>query len=115
LCVTRGSENDRANRFGGKHGTRLKMSVADFATCLTLSIAFSVMLFGDDGPFGCVCVDGDVGLAGDAWLTAGAWLAPSAGAAPGPDVSAQSGATPADASRMSAAAVANCADRQKGR
>ena len=31
--------------FGGKQGTRLKMSLADFATCLTLSIAFAVRPF----------------------------------------------------------------------
>ena len=36
---------DLAPPFGGKQGTRLKMSLADFATCLTLSIAFAVRPF----------------------------------------------------------------------
>src|SRR6185312_5206959 len=32
--------------FGGRHGTRLKMSPADFATSFTLSIALAVRLLG---------------------------------------------------------------------
>src|SRR5580704_12982574 len=46
LPATCGSDPiDLAPPFGGRHGTRLKTSLADFATCLTLSIAFSVRLF----------------------------------------------------------------------
>src|SRR6201991_710998 len=40
---------DRAPRFGGRHGTRLKMSPADFATCWTFSISLVARLFGCAG------------------------------------------------------------------
>src|ERR1700719_1228654 len=64
LCATCGSDpTDRGAPLGGRHGTRLKISPADFATCLTLSIALSVRLLG--------C----------AWPAGGAWLGLSAGAA----------------------------------
>src|SRR5271167_892638 len=47
LPATCGSDPiDLGAPFGGRHGTRLKMSLADFATCLTFSIALSVRLFG---------------------------------------------------------------------
>ena len=36
---------DLAPPFGGRHGTRLKMSPADFATSFTFSIALAVRLF----------------------------------------------------------------------
>ena len=50
LPATCGSDPiDLAPPFGGRHGTRLKMSPADFATCFTLSIALAVKLFGCDG------------------------------------------------------------------
>src|SRR3982074_336407 len=46
LFATRGSDPMvRAPPFGGRHGTRLKMSPADFATSLTFSIALVVKLF----------------------------------------------------------------------
>ena len=46
LLATCGSEPiDLAPPFGGRQGTRLKMSAADFATSFTLSIALPVMLF----------------------------------------------------------------------
>src|SRR5882757_4518613 len=46
LFATRGSDPTvRAPPFGGRHGTRLKMSPADFATSLTFSIALVVRLF----------------------------------------------------------------------
>ena len=47
LAATRGSDPiDLATPFGGRQGTRLKMSLADFATCFTLSIALVARLFG---------------------------------------------------------------------
>src|SRR4051812_15446511 len=50
LPATRGSDPILwAPPFGGKHGTRLKMSVADFATSFTLSIVLPVRLFCADG------------------------------------------------------------------
>src|SRR5690242_2578537 len=50
LLATCGSDpNDLTLPFGGRQGTRLKMSVADLATSFTLSIALSVRLFGWDG------------------------------------------------------------------
>src|SRR5271169_5246310 len=50
LPATCGSDPiDLGAPFGGRHGTRLKMSLADFATCLTFSIALSVRLFGCGG------------------------------------------------------------------
>src|SRR5437762_1133595 len=46
LLATCGSDpTDLAPPFGGRHGTRLKMSPADFATSFTLSIALAVRLF----------------------------------------------------------------------
>src|SRR3982074_2353314 len=54
---------DLAPPFGGRQGTRLKMSPADFATSLTFSIAFVVRLF---------C------CAGLAWSTAATLPAPVA-------------------------------------
>ena len=46
LLATRGSEPIfLAPPFGGRQGTRLKMSPADFATSLTFSIALEVRLF----------------------------------------------------------------------
>src|SRR5581483_1488793 len=46
LCATRGNDpTERGAPFGGKQGTRLKISPADFATCLTFSTALSVRLF----------------------------------------------------------------------
>jgi hypothetical protein len=46
LLATRGSDPiDLEAPFGGRHGTRLKMSPADFATSFTLSIALPVMPF----------------------------------------------------------------------
>src|ERR1700682_6357516 len=46
LAATCGSEPiDLAPPFGGRQGTRLKMSPADFATSFTLSIAFEVRVF----------------------------------------------------------------------
>ena len=42
LLATCGSEpSDCAPPFGGRQGTRLKMSLADFATCFTLSMALA--------------------------------------------------------------------------
>src|ERR1700730_19267483 len=56
LLATCGSDPiDLAPPFGGKHGTRLKMSPADFATSLTFSIVLAARLFG---------------CAGSAWPTA---------------------------------------------
>ena len=50
LAATWGSDPiDWAPPFGVRHGTRLKISLADFATSLTLSIAFEVRLFGGTG------------------------------------------------------------------
>src|SRR5882724_1766089 len=53
LLATCGNEPiDLGPPFGGRQGTRLKMSVADFATSFTLSIALLVMLLcaaGADG------------------------------------------------------------------
>src|SRR5450432_2685730 len=67
LLATCGSDPiDLAPPFGGKHGTRLKISPADFATCFTFSIALAVRLF---------CCGGlalsDLGMSVDA----GAWAA----------------------------------------
>src|SRR5258708_14999847 len=46
LFATCGSDPiDLAPPFGGRHGTRLKMSPADFATCFTFSIALVARLF----------------------------------------------------------------------
>ena len=46
LLATRGSDPiDLEAPFGGRQGTRLKMSPADFATSFTLSIALPVMPF----------------------------------------------------------------------
>src|ERR1700737_1661337 len=46
LLATCGSDpNGWTPPFGGRQGTRLKMSLADFATCLTLSTAFAVKPF----------------------------------------------------------------------
>src|SRR5580700_1649517 len=46
LPATCGSDpTGLAPPFGGRHGTRLKISLADFATCFTFSIALSVRLF----------------------------------------------------------------------
>jgi hypothetical protein len=46
LLATCGNEPiDLAPPFGGKQGTRLKMSPADFATSFTRSIAVLVRLF----------------------------------------------------------------------
>ncbi len=46
LPATCGSDpTDCAPPFGGRHGTRLKISLADLATCLTLSIARVARLF----------------------------------------------------------------------
>src|SRR6185369_11915660 len=46
LLATRGSEPiDLEPTFGGRQGTRLKMSPADFATSLTLSMALPVTPF----------------------------------------------------------------------
>jgi len=46
LPATCGSDPiDLALPFDGRHGTRLKMSLADFATSFTLSIALLVRLF----------------------------------------------------------------------
>src|SRR6266550_2741695 len=46
LLATCGNEPiDLGAPFGGRQGTRLKMSVADFATSFTLSIALPVRLF----------------------------------------------------------------------
>src|SRR5882672_4743572 len=50
LPATCGSDPiDFAPPFGGRHGTRPRMSVADFATSFTLLIALLVMLLGADG------------------------------------------------------------------
>src|SRR5580704_3177630 len=47
LFATCGSEpSDCAPPFGGMQGTREKTSLADFATCFTVSIAFAVSVFG---------------------------------------------------------------------
>src|SRR5450432_279861 len=78
LLATCGSDPiDLAPPFGGKHGTRLKMSPADFATSLTFSIVLAARLFG---------------CAGLAWsravtLPAAAAAAPVAGGAVGVAVS----------------------------
>ena len=46
MLATCGSDPiDLEPPFGGRHGTRLKMSPADFATSFTLSIALPVMPF----------------------------------------------------------------------
>ena len=51
FAATCGSDPiDLAPPFGGRHGTRLKMSPADFATSFTLSIALAARLFGCAGP-----------------------------------------------------------------
>src|SRR5256885_6766273 len=77
LLATCGSDPiDLAPRFGGRHGTRLKMSPADFATSLTFSIALAVRLF---------CCDGFC------WSTAATFPAPVA-----PVVCAAGGFTPSD-------------------
>src|SRR5215207_3691842 len=50
LPATCGSDPiDLEAPFGGRHGTRLKISPADFAASLTLSIALPVMPFGAAG------------------------------------------------------------------
>src|SRR5580765_6017943 len=50
LLATCGNEPiDLAPPFGGRQGTRLKMSPADFATSFTFSIALLVRLFCCDG------------------------------------------------------------------
>src|SRR5271169_5922579 len=47
LPATCGSDPiDLGAPFGGRHGTRLKMSLADLATCFIFSIALSVRLVG---------------------------------------------------------------------
>src|ERR1700679_3042082 len=77
LCATRGSEPTVLGApFGDRHGTRLKISLAVFAACLTFSIALSVRLFA--GPW----LSGCVGFADGAWFAGGAWPALSSGAAP---------------------------------
>src|SRR5436305_1823596 len=58
LPATCGSDPiDLGPPFGGRQGTRLKMSVADFATSFTLSIALPVRLFCCAG-FCCAELDG---------------------------------------------------------
>src|SRR5260370_21513392 len=48
--ATRGSDPiDLAPPFGGRHGTRLKMLLADFATSFTFSIALAARLFCCEG------------------------------------------------------------------
>src|SRR5262249_24025435 len=47
LFATCGSEPSACTPpFGGRQGTREKISLADLATCFTLSIAFAVSVFG---------------------------------------------------------------------
>src|SRR5450631_46324 len=76
LLATCGSDPiDLAPPFGGKHGTRLKMSPADFATSLTFSIVLAARLFG--------CA----GLAWSRSVTLPAAAAPVAGGAVGVAVS----------------------------
>src|SRR5690348_1293957 len=73
LFATCGSEPSACTPpFGGKQGTRARISPADLATCFTLSIAFAVSVFGggSDGSLVALLVD------------AGAWEAAS-GAASG--------------------------------
>ena len=48
LLATCGSDPIALMPFDGRQGTRLKMSLADLATSLTLSIALVVTLFGCD-------------------------------------------------------------------
>src|SRR5512132_3921730 len=77
LLATCGSDPiDLTPPFGGRQGTRLKMSPADFATSLTFSIALAVRLF---------CCDGF------AWSTAATLPAPVA-----PVVCATGGFAPSD-------------------
>ena len=58
LFATCGSEpSDCAPPLGGMQGTREKMSLADFATCFTVSIAFAVSVFGGDGSLVALFVD----------------------------------------------------------
>src|SRR5689334_2130066 len=49
--------------FGGRQGTRLKMSPADFATCFTLSMAREVMPRCSGDVAATVVCEGDAGLA----------------------------------------------------
>src|SRR5437773_10146617 len=84
LAATCGSEPIcLAPPFGGRQGTRLKMSPADFATSFTLSIALPVRLF---------CSVGCAGSCGGepAWLVA-ATLPPVAPVAACGEVLALSG------------------------
>src|ERR1700760_4508243 len=60
LLATCGSEpSDCAPPFGGKQGTREKISLADLATCFTVSIAFAVSVFGggSEGSLAALLVD----------------------------------------------------------
>src|ERR1700749_3132816 len=60
LFATCGNEpSDCTPPFGGRHGTREKISLADLATCFTVSIAFAVSVFGggSDGSLVALLVD----------------------------------------------------------
>src|ERR1700748_2211761 len=78
LPATCGSDPiDCALPFGARQGTRLKISLADFATCLTFSIARVVRLFGCDGLAGSTAATGAAG--GAAFPVVAAGFATSAG------------------------------------
>src|SRR6202011_4314752 len=86
LLATCGSDPiDLAPPFGGRHGTRLKMLLADFATSFTLSMALEVRLFCCDGlawstaatlpaPVACDLALSDLALS-DSVFCWGAWAA----------------------------------------
>src|SRR6516225_7578664 len=88
---------EAASPFGGRHGTRLKMSLADFASSFALSMAFSVRLFCNDG------------AAGVAFEGAAAPSGGFCGAAVAPDGAACAGAprAPCSATEMSTNSATN--------
>src|ERR1700744_3465846 len=68
LFATCGNEpSDCTPPFGGRHGTREKISLADLATCFTVSIAFAVSVFGGGSDGSLVALLVDAG----AWEAAG--------------------------------------------
>src|SRR5712675_1586988 len=67
LLATRGSDPiDLAMPFDGRQGTRLKISVADFATSFTVSIALLVMLRCAGAPDGSTAATLPAPVVGDA-------------------------------------------------
>jgi hypothetical protein len=70
LLATCGSDPiDLELPFGGRHGTRLKMSPADLATSFTLSIALPVMPFWAEGLATAVCAACGVALSAEGFFS----------------------------------------------